>query len=125
LFDPAEVAALKTRAAPSLREQALVFPSAVTALGADRPYYRGRDATALATTSTFEQVAEWLWTGRDDVVSAPWTAPAQAVAVARRVQAALPARTLALDRLQVAVAALGAMDPMRFNVDAEAVTATG
>src|SRR4051794_22919303 len=67
LFDAAEVAALKGRAAPGPRERALVFPSAVTALGSDRPYYRGRDATVLAASSTFELVAEWLWTGRDEV----------------------------------------------------------
>lgn len=37
--------------------------SAITQLDDDRLAYRGRDAAALATTSSFEQVAELLWTG--------------------------------------------------------------
>src|SRR4051812_50131740 len=41
----------------------MVIESQLTVLGADRPYYRGRDALRLAETHEFEDVAHWLWTG--------------------------------------------------------------
>jgi citrate synthase len=63
-FDAAEVAELARRGRPRRpADTELVVESAVTALGADRPYYRGRDALALAGAARFEQVADWLWTG--------------------------------------------------------------
>src|SRR5690606_12225711 len=37
--------------------------TAVTHLDDERLTYRGHDAAVLATTATFEQVAELLWTG--------------------------------------------------------------
>ncbi|MFD0472182.1 hypothetical protein ACFQ0B_30675 [Nonomuraea thailandensis] len=44
----------------------------MTALGVDRPYYRGIDVLGLAATVSFETVAEWLWTGDPAV----WRPPA-------------------------------------------------
>src|SRR4051812_17364962 len=65
-FDAAQVAELHRRAHPGRRHgPEVVFESAVTALGPDRPHFRGRDATALAREWTYEQVAEWLWTGNE------------------------------------------------------------
>ncbi|HEX6443524.1 MAG TPA: helix-turn-helix domain-containing protein, partial [Streptosporangiales bacterium] len=73
LFDPAEIEGLRRRAHPERQEgQQLAFASAVTALGADRPYYRGRDALRLARTAGYEQVAEWLWTGEQPDPVPPW-----------------------------------------------------
>ncbi|MEU0572291.1 citrate synthase [Nonomuraea sp. NPDC005983] len=63
LFDADEIEQLARRGRPRNQPPELVIESAVTALGADRPYYRGYDALALATTVSFEEVAEWLWTG--------------------------------------------------------------
>ncbi|MER6948673.1 citrate synthase [Nonomuraea sp. NPDC000554] len=63
LFDADEIEQLARRGRPRNQPPELVIESAVTALGADRPYYRGYDALALATTASFEEVAEWLWTG--------------------------------------------------------------
>ena len=40
-----------------------VLDSALTLIEAGRPYYRGRDAIALAATASFEEVAALLWTG--------------------------------------------------------------
>ena len=66
LFDPVEVDGLagrgRARTAPAGPE--LVIRSRITALGVDRPFYRGRDALELAGRAPFEAVAEWLWTGR-------------------------------------------------------------
>jgi citrate synthase len=65
LFDPAEIEELARRGRPRRPPGAseLVIESRVTALGDDRPYYRGRDALGLAGSDDFEAVAEWLWAG--------------------------------------------------------------
>lgn len=125
-FDAAEIEELARKGRPRRRpgEAEVVIESAVTRLGADRPYYRGRDALELARGSGFEAVAEWLWTGADGERPA-WTADAGRVRVATLARSALPERVLPLDRLQVVVATLGATDPMRFQLDGPAVAATG
>jgi citrate synthase len=74
-FDPAEIDRLARRGrARRGRRPAtdLVVPSALTAIDQGRPWYRGVAVTDLAATRTFEEVAEWLWTGR---FPAPATAP--------------------------------------------------
>ncbi|HET6910055.1 MAG TPA: citrate/2-methylcitrate synthase [Mycobacteriales bacterium] len=123
LFDPAEIAALHRRGS---NDQAgpFAFTSAITSLGADRPFFRGRDALQLARTSSYESVAGWLWTGTDGEGQQPWVARDAAVHAAVAAQAALPRDVLSLDRLQLIVTTLGVMDPMRFNLDADAVVAT-
>ena len=126
LFDAGQVAALHRRAHP-LRAQGaeVVVESAVTALAGDRPFFRGRDATALAGDWTFEQAAEWLWT--EQAVEPPpvWHSRPAAVAAAQAVQQALPASTLLLDRVTLAVTVLGVADPMRHTIEPSAVLATG
>lgn len=125
-FDAAEVAELHRRAHPArVPGPELVFESAVTALGTDRPYFRGRDALELAHERSYEQVAEWLWSGVDSPQPPVWRPLPAAAAAAQAVQRALPAATLPLDRLAVAVSALAASDPMRHNVDTGAVLSTG
>ena len=80
----------------------------------DRPYYRGRDALALAGTVGFEQVAAWLWTGAS---RSAFTDPVPPWQMARRRgaggrcgprSAACPTDLLPLDRLPVIVTVLGA-----------------
>ncbi|MBB6548277.1 citrate synthase [Nonomuraea rubra] len=63
LFSAEEIERLARRGRPRSQPPELVIESAVTALGVDRPYYRGIDVPALAGTAAFETVAEWLWTG--------------------------------------------------------------
>jgi citrate synthase len=124
LFDPAEIAALHARSTPRPPEETVTFVSAVTALGADRPYFRGRDALALARSSTFEAVAEWLWLGLDSGDAPPWQSLPASVAAAVTAQAALPATALLLDRLQLIVTALAVSDEMRFTIAPDGVVAT-
>ncbi|MBB5078192.1 citrate synthase [Nonomuraea endophytica] len=62
MFDAAEIEQLARRGRPRGQPPELVIESAITALGLDRPYYRGHDALTLARTHTFESVAELLWT---------------------------------------------------------------
>jgi citrate synthase len=125
LFDAAEVERLARRGKPRRKPAAaeIAIRSAVTALGADRPYYRGRDAVLLADSHEFESVAEWLWAG-DFGRGRRWRARPDGVAAARAVQRALPGELLALDRLQLIVAALAVGDPLRHRCDTPAVIGT-
>ncbi|MBY8881250.1 citrate/2-methylcitrate synthase [Actinacidiphila acidipaludis] len=133
-FDPAEVAALARRGRTSSSEDAASAQSpaeadagglgrvrtGITLITADRYYFRGVDATELAAAYTFEEVAEWLWTGvlRRGV---RFEAPPQPLAAARRTAAALPADCGPMDRLRVAAIAAAAADPLRFDLAPEAV----
>jgi citrate synthase len=128
VFDPEEVERLARRGRPRQRPQTgtdeVVIESRITMLGADRPYFRGRDALELAGTASFESVAEWLWTG-EDRTPPPWVAPAAGVAAGRAAQSGLPPDVLPLERLQVIVPALGATDPLRSNLGPDAVLDVG
>ncbi|MFD7621320.1 helix-turn-helix domain-containing protein, partial [Streptomyces sp. NPDC059802] len=124
-FDAAEVDALVRRTgrkAPSPATGDLVFRTGITLIEGDRYYFRGVDATELARRYAYEEVAEWLWTGelRPGV---RFTAPAEALAAARRAVDALPAHSGSTDRLRVAVVAAATADPLRFDLSREAVLA--
>ncbi|MEU9250432.1 citrate synthase [Streptomyces sp. NPDC048270] len=122
-FDAAEVEELARR---SRREAASPPPgelsvrTSLTLIEADRYYFRGVDAVALASRYRYEEVAEWLWTG-SLVHGARFTAPPEPLAAARRAVAALPGHSGPLDRLRVAVAAAAVADPLRFDLSEEAV----
>jgi citrate synthase len=143
LFDSDEVERLARRGRPRRPAGAadITVESAITEISGDRLRYRGLDVIQLATSRAFEDVAELLWTGefpapppgRDARSSgppetpgpAPWRATAAALAAGRGAQAALPAGTLPLERLQVIVPAMAATDPLRLQLDPAAVVAAG
>jgi citrate synthase len=122
LFDPAEIDELAGRSRPRPGPD-LRIESAITALGVDRPYYRGHDALALAGTHVFEEVAALLWSG--ELVAEAWEAAEDGVRAAVAAQSGLPAGVPPLDRLQVITATLAATDPLRFHMEPEAVAGTG
>jgi citrate synthase len=129
----------------------LVIESALTEITSTTQRYRGYDATDLALRRSFEDVALLLWTGSlptggaeaglrfgeatDLTVprgtglaaggSGDWQATEEALAAGRAAQAALPAGTLPLERLQVIVPALAATDPFRLHLDLPAVVQAG
>jgi citrate synthase len=156
LFDSEEVEQLARRGRP--RRPAgvadITVESAITEITGDRLRYRGLDVIRLATTRTFEDVAELLWTGEFPALPpsraagtgrgagtaqspdqspaphqllapAPWRATPAALAAGRGAQAALPAGTLLLERFQVIVPAMAATDPLRLQLDPAAVIAAG
>jgi citrate synthase len=128
VFDPAEIERLARRGRPRgpRPSSELIVESAITSLGDDRPYYRGRDAVDLAASWEFERVARLLWTGADDDTGGgPWRASADAVAAGRAAQSGLPADVLPLERLQVITPALAAVDPLRLNRDPSAIVLLG
>jgi citrate synthase len=129
LLYAAEVEDLARKGKPRHRAGAfeLAIESAVTALGPDRPYFRGIDALDLAGRKSYESVAEWLWAGtwRDPATLASlWRPNEPAVVAARAAQAQLPSSAPPIDRLQVTISVLSATDPVRFQLDPAAVIAT-
>jgi citrate synthase len=127
-FDPDEVDRLARpgRARRGRRPSAeLVVSSALTAIDHGLPWYRGLAVPELARTRGFEEVAEWLWTGRFPDPAPTWQASQPALDAGRRAQAALPPAALPLERIQVIAAALAAGDELRLELHPAAVTAAG
>src|SRR5215468_131291 len=127
LFGAEEVERLARRGRP--RRPAgvadITVESAITEITGDTLRFRGLDATRLAVSRTFEEVAELLWTGEFRSAREPWRARPAALTAGRAAQAALPGGTLPLERLQVIVPAMAATDPLRLQLDRSAVIAAG
>ncbi|WP_217237394.1 citrate synthase [Streptomyces sp. AC555_RSS877] len=127
-FDAKEVAALARRnsregGGSSSSGGELSVRTSLTLIDTDRYYFRGVDATELAARHSYEEVAEWLWTGRMRP-GVTFTASEAAVAVARRAVDALPEHAAPTDRLRVAAIAASTADPLRFDLSEEAVLGT-
>jgi citrate synthase len=131
LFDPGEVEELARRGRPRRPPglAGLVIESGVTEIADDRLWFRGLDALDLARDWEFEDVCELLWLGQPHpsppADAGEWQAAPAAVAAGTAAQAALPAGTYPLERLQVIVPALAAADPLRLQFDPPAVAAAG
>ena len=125
-FDPWELDALTTRARdPVDRRPDVRIRSAVTLIEGGRYYYRGEEPAALARTRSYEQVAEWLWSGRQPGVRVAWTCNAESVRRARAALELLGADASPLDKLRVVVAVLPASDPLRSDLRPAGAMATG
>jgi citrate synthase len=118
LFDAQEVEILARRGRPrrSTRPTALdlVIETELTTIVEQRPRYRGRDACAMAQSHTFEEVAQWLWTGADQRCVRDW----------RPFPLALPALAEPRDRIRAAVIIASATDAARSDLNVAAVTGT-
>ncbi|WP_030745290.1 citrate synthase [Streptomyces sp. NRRL F-5135] len=125
-FDAKEVDALvrKGRREPAAGSDALQrIRTGITLIDTDRYYYRGVDATELARHFSYEEVADWLWTG----TSTPgirFNAPAEPLAASRRAVESLPVHSGPADRLRVAVVAASTVDPLRFDLSRNTVLGT-
>src|SRR5258706_14359 len=124
LFSASEVEGLARRGRPRRAPRAtpgteLVIETQLTEITGDHLRYRGHDVVGLAREHSFEEVADLLWTGSINESGGPpfWQATEAAVAAGSAAQAALPAETLPLERLQVIVPALAATDPLRLHLD--------
>ena len=116
LFDVDEVERLarRSRQGKTVETRMATVTTAVTQLTDDGPVYRGRPATTLAGTSTFEEVAEWLWDGTD-----PAGGPARSWTL---LELPPPPEVRSSDRMRWAVVMAGAADPLRADLRPEAVT---
>ncbi|MGR3869239.1 citrate/2-methylcitrate synthase [Streptomyces graminifolii] len=127
-FDAREVEALARRnrresSGSSASGGELSVRTRITLIEKDRYYFRGVDATELAARHSYEEIAEWLWTG-ELRAGITFTAPKAAVAVARRAVDALPEHAGPTDRLRVAAIAAATADPLRFDLSEDAVLGT-
>lgn len=120
-FDPLEVEAFaqRRRRSPGSTPGAatpgtplMVLDTRLAHVDDDELHYRERSAARLARERSFEEVVTWLW----DVPSLRRPS-ADDIAAARRTIAALGETASSLDRVLVAVAALGATDPLRDDPD--------
>lgn len=118
-FDPGEVEALVQR---RRRADPDAVRTGITLIHDDRLYYRGVDVLELARRRSYEEVANWLWTGTLSP-GIRFTAPAEAVHTAAQAIAALPAHSGMVDQLRVATVAASLADPLRFDLTDEMVTA--
>ncbi|HEY3558118.1 MAG TPA: citrate/2-methylcitrate synthase [Kribbella sp.] len=99
--------------------------SELTLLEDDQLYYRGQPAQTLATTATLPQVATLLWTGTlpSSIEAGLFGVGREGVELARAAMGVVPEGARLTDRLRVAVAVLGAADPLRFDLSPASVTA--
>jgi citrate synthase len=129
LFDMDEVERLarRSRQGKTVETRMVTITTGITQLTDDGPIYRGRPATGLATTRTYEEVAEQLWQvdgeggAADDMTGGAeggtgsgeewWPLPLGP-----------PPEIGPWDRLTWAVLMSGASDPLRADLRPEAVT---
>lgn len=104
---------------PALRWGEPVLDSAVTAMTAEGPFYRGISAAALARAGTpFEAVAELLWSGALPAGRPAWPADTPDLAA---LGALVPAGAPPAAFHALVVAALAPRDPGRFDLRPQAV----
>jgi len=129
-FDPAEVARLAERSRAGGKAGALeiVIDSGLTLLDpAGHLFFRGWDVAEACRQASFEQVAEWLWTGAPPEPSSHegFGAPPAVMAAARHAVGSLEAGGRPMDLLRVALAAAATADPLRVDRRPDAVAAAG
>ena len=111
LFDLADLdrLAVRQRGGKQVESRLATITTGVTQLRPGGPYYRGRAATELATTASFEEVAALLW---ETDVEGDWEAPDLGDCPLTEVA----------DRMRWALVMCGATDPLRSDLRPTAVT---
>lgn len=124
-FNPVELDGLVRRArGPVERRPDVRVQSAVTLIESGRYWYRGESPDALASTRSFESVAELLWTGTEVPSPPAWPVDTASARHARRAMETLAASPSPTDRIRMVVTALGSHDPLRFDLRPEGAAAT-
>ena len=112
-LDDIEALAARSRGGRQTATRLATITTGVTQLDQGLgPIYRGRPATELAATASFEEVAELLWQSGDGA-RGDWSAPALGPGP--------PALTQTLDRMRWALVMCGATDPLRSDRRPESV----
>ena len=92
-----------------------ILESSIALIDGHRLYYRGLDASILASTRSLEDVAALIWTGTFEAIPHP-----------RSLVSASPSGALPfVARAQTLLAAAAARDPLAFDLRPSGVTATG
>jgi citrate synthase len=102
-----------------------VMDSAITLILNESLYYRGRDAIALATQATVEEVAALIWTGDPADGEALFSAPP--LALSERVEVVRPhlAHLAPVEVFQTLLPLAAADDPAAYDLRPQAVARTG
>jgi citrate synthase len=110
LFDLADIERLATRqrGGRQVESRLATITTGVTQLRQDGPFYRGRAATELAATASFEEVAGLLWGTEED---GDWSSPALGDCPLAETS----------DRMRWALIMSGASDPLRSDLRPGAV----
>ncbi len=118
-FDPSEIEELARRGRPRRSTVPLaldlVVHSRLTEIADQDLRYRGASALELAESTSFEEVAVWLWAAQRTNGRPWWAAP----------QLQLPEVGTARDRLRLAVVLLSADDPLRADLSLPGVVERG
>ena len=110
-------------AASALRYGEPVLETSITRMTPQGPEYRGHLATELVREGTsFEAVAELLWTGVLPATAPRW-APAGSRLPVRELARLLPPGSPPLAALALVLPVLAAADPLRFDAEPQAVLA--
>lgn len=124
LFAEPDVAAfVARRKRPGAMPDAPAIHTGITLITGEELFYRGHNARVLAGTASFESVVTLLWTS--ELAHVPLEPDPELRALAEAVTAPLPAGARSTDRLRVAVAAIAAVDRLRFDTTPAAVIARG
>jgi citrate synthase len=120
LFEVEEVERLarRSRQGKVTDTRMATITTAITQLSDEGPIYRGRKATEMAASWSFEEVAEWLWetTQRDE------EAPQPRSGQWRPFELELPPDIGPAGRMRWVTVMAGARDPLRADLRPEAVT---
>ncbi len=124
-FRRSDVEIFARRRSASSREQphARLMETAISNIDGVSYRYRGLDPAELADSLTFEQVAEFLWTGEIPPAS-HWSVDTRSTRSSVW-DSGSNSEPLTMDRLRVAAATLAASDPFRLSNQAVALVATG
>lgn len=88
----------------------------ITLLDADRIFFRGNDATALALESTLEDIAALLWDQ-----SATWNPELLSDRIFRQIRALRTPSSRGIDTIKITVDTLGSRDRLRHQIAPDAV----
>lgn len=118
-FKAADVERLANRSRSSASETIVtpIFSSNIGTIQDGKLYFRGENAATLASKHLFEEVANFIWTGRleQDARFAP---DLELVAGFREVLRLLPGDLLPAEQIRCLLPVAGALDPMRHDLEA-------
>ena len=123
-LEDVERLARRSRQAKTVETRMVTVTTGVTQLTDDGPLFRGRLATELAATTSFEAVAGWLWSGPGGAVAPDdWEAPSARPSWTP-VDLGPPPEMASSDRMRWVVVMAGARDRLRSDLRPEVVTRT-
>ena len=101
----------------------VVFPSSLTLIADGSCTYRGVDVVEATQSHRFEEVAEWLWSGRWPIQTR-WPFDRTGLDHVLAAQQQIPFDCLPIDRFRIITAVAGAVDPIRHDDRTEALLPT-